>query len=676
MRFSLQDIKKSVQRRKGELTLSLHLLRTSELTHEIAELIAYHERLLGQPQHLFSYDEARALIGDYRLAHCLIATLSHWYTWQHPLWQDAVSSLSPTSDFAGIVSPAQLRLELYNVVNEQYQGFLDSQHREHALLAFANRYALTVANLEYLLILDSDEETRLTRDSVEPPSPQEVATCYNQWAFEAALGSASSVHFTIDCNAFAALSGQVMGDSEPSTGTLTTGVGVAIKRLCYLARTIGVYYDLAYEPSLDGQHPLLSLTLYGPQEVTGVPQQYGIRLARLCRALLGYTKMSGKHKSPQLLNAILEASATVHLLQRAYAFNMSSELLRLLPSENEQKATANSSAHTHSMLFDSSIEQSFAEAFAALERSRAVDEWRLEREPEPLLLDQSIFIPDFALTRAKHRIYVEILGFWTPAYRERKVQKLQQLRGRGDILLAIPTVAKDAYTSILADFPIVFYDAQLSATDVLSVLRATYDDFAVRLASIDKNAVRVRVQQVGLLPEQACLELLHCYRRSEVQQAAMLVTNDDMTFTPGVGLYTETWLARIKHDFLASMQSAGTISLEAALAQLRILDTALQFSSDEQLEVLLAMWAELRIERDSIFDATLRLLVADTSSLLSEGRKDGLAHAGALEASVYEVTEPLESKHEKRVTTRRGTRKRLLKEAKGVKETAQEPLWE
>lgn len=682
MRFSLQDIKKSVQRRKGALTLSLHLLRPGELSHEIAELIAYHERLLGQPQRQFSYDEARALIGDYRLAHCLIATLSRWYTWQHPMWQETVSSLSSNAELAALSSPANLRLELYNYVNEHYQGFLDAQNRVSALQLFAERYMLSVADLEYLLMLDSDEEARLTRTTDEPPSSQQVATLYNQWAFEAALSSASSVHFTIDCNAFARLSGESGKASSGTMTTVTTGVGIAIKRLCYLARTIGVYYDLsyeAYESTLDAQQPLLSLILYGPQEMTGIPQQYGIRLARLCRALLGYTQSSSKQRGhvPQLINAILDASATVHMLQRTYSFNMSSELLRLLPGEGAQFDAAPPGVQEHSSLFDSSIEQTFAEAFAALERSRAVDEWRLEREPEPLLLSQSIFIPDFALTRAQHRIYVEILGFWTLSYRERKVQKLQQLRNRDDILLAIPRSAKDAYASVLADFPVVFYDEQLSATDVLNALRITYDDFATRLASINVTEVRDRVRQAGLLPEQACLDALHCYRRSEVQQAATLVTNDAIVFTPSVGLYTTAWAEHIKSTFLLWMQDRQTTPLPHALEQLRVFEPMLHSCDDTLLESLLAMWPELRVERDSIFDATLRFaettVASEPSSSSHEHTQDEHQYAPVSELVLRESTKPLERKRDKQNGTHNATRKRPVKQ---TKETMQERLWE
>src|SRR6266567_4034533 len=77
MRFSLQDVKKSVHRRAGGLNLSLHLLRPGELRNEIGCLIAYHERLLGQTQRSFSSDEARACIGDYRLANGLMC----WRCW-------------------------------------------------------------------------------------------------------------------------------------------------------------------------------------------------------------------------------------------------------------------------------------------------------------------------------------------------------------------------------------------------------------------------------------------------------------------------------------------------------------------------------------------------------------------------------------------------------------------
>ncbi|HEV7235433.1 MAG TPA: DUF790 family protein, partial [Ktedonobacteraceae bacterium] len=246
MRFSLQDVKKQVQRRGDELIVRLHFLRPGTLHTEIDRLIAYYEQHTskGAPRRLFSVDDARACIGDYRLAHCFTCVLSAWYTWRSWSWHDVLTKIGGDAPLrlaeAGICSPVHLRLALFNVVNENYQGFLGEQQRAEGLQLFATQYRLALPDLEYLLVVDSDEEEILVRDAPQPPTAQDVATLYNQWVFEAALFNASSVHFVIDCAAFE----RAQQTMQTMTGT---GVGAVIKRLCYLARVLGVYYDLSYD---------------------------------------------------------------------------------------------------------------------------------------------------------------------------------------------------------------------------------------------------------------------------------------------------------------------------------------------------------------------------------------------------------------------------------------------
>jgi len=675
VRFSLQDVKKSVQRRDGELFVSLHFLRPGELQAEIARLIAYHEELLGQPRRNFSLDDACSYIGDYRLAHCLIAVLSHWYGWRQREWDTVLQTLTGAPDLSAITSSVQLRLALYSYVNQHHQGFLGEQERSEALQAFAASYQLDVADLEYLLALDSEDEALLSRSTPQPPDVQDVAAVYNQWAFEAALFNASSVSFVIDCQAFSRKVGQA------STAVVGMGVGAVIKRLSYLARKLGVYYDLAYDSALPTETtalelpgattPLLTLTLYGPQEVTGAPQHYGLRLARLCRLLLGYGVASaergqGRSKGRTLLTAaIVKAEAKVHFLQRAYNFAMDSNVLKFIESPQEESAQNNlvSSSQAASTLFDSSIEQSFSEAFQSLAGGWGMDGWELEREPEPLLLPQSIFIPDFALTRAHRRIYVEILGFWTPAYRERKIQKLQQLRGRDDLLLAIPVEAKEAFASIAQDFPIVFYQDQLSATEVLQVLRSRYDDFSERLARVDAPRVRERVRRDGLLPERKCYEALGCYRRSELQRAAELVIDDEITFLPGIGLYHLNWIEQFKQTFLAWMHEQHAVSLPQVLHEVKGRSQVLQESEDTTIEALLSLWPEVQIRRDSIFDAQVELV---------ENVDPGDETAKGAQPVAVSGSSAVAEKEEKQVErVRRPMKKRVIKERPAF----QEDLW-
>ncbi|HEU5230179.1 MAG TPA: DUF790 family protein [Ktedonobacteraceae bacterium] len=676
MRFSLQDVKKSVQRRAGELSVSLHFLRPGELQAEIARLIVYYEELSGQPQRNFSLDDARAWIGDYRLAHCLIATLSHWYSWRQREWTEVLQELPGPPRLDDITSSVQLRLALYDYVSQHYHGFLGEQARTEALQAFAADYNLATADLEYLLALDSEDEALLTRTTPQAPSVQDVATVYNQWVFEAALFNASSVSFAIDCRAF---SRKVAQDAST---TVSMGVGAVIKRLCYLARVLGVYYDLSYDtasmaPSeeqtmldLPEVTPaLLTLTLYGPQEVTGAPQQYGLRLARLCRLLLGYgvAGAAGNKGKTLLAAAIVEAEAKIHFLQRAYTFAIDSKVLKFIALPQDEASAQNdfaAASQAATPLFDSSIEQSFSEAFQALADGWGMDGWELEREPEPLLLPQSIFIPDFALTRTHRRIYVEILGFWTPAYRERKIQKLQQLRGRDDLLLAIPLEAKEAFASIAQDFPIVYYQGQLSATDVLQVLRSRYDDFGERLTRIDVATVRQQVRREGLLSERACYPALCCYRRSELQRAAELVIDNEIAFLSGIGLYDLNWLEQLKQTFIAWMRERAAVSLPQVLDELKSHNQTLQECEDTTIEALLNLWSEVQIRRDSIFDAQVELVAHVDTSDEAANERQPVAVSGPPLALAKEEKR---TEREKRPVAR----KRVVKERPAL----QEDLW-
>jgi hypothetical protein len=318
------------------------------------------------------------------------------------------------------------------------------------------------------------------------------------------------------------------------------------------------------------------------------------------------------------------------------------------------------SSNNASPLFDSSIEALFAEAFTALANSQGVDGWRLEREPEPLLLDQSIFIPDFALTRAQHRIYVEILGFWTPAYRERKIQKLQQLQGRTDLLLAIPIEAKEAFASIAPHFPTVIYDGQLSATDILQTLRSHYDDFTERLAALDIAEVHTLVARKRLLPERACYEVLHCYRRSELQRAAERVVNEKVAFVPGLGLYQIAAIEQLKHSFFTWMSTARSLSLREVMSEMRTRWPMLTECEDATLEALLGLWPEVQVQRSSIFDAVVELV--------SDVETSPIASASLPIVETQLIATPKEMKKQVR-------EKRVTLKKRSVDEAKQEDLW-
>jgi predicted nuclease of restriction endonuclease-like RecB superfamily len=72
--------------------------------------------------------------------------------------------------------------------------------------------------------------------------------------------------------------------------------------------------------------------------------------------------------------------------------------------------------------YDSTVEERFARAFEAYNSG-----WLLKREPEPLLAGRHVLIPDFSFEKYGLKVYLEIVGFWTQEYLERKIQKLTSL---------------------------------------------------------------------------------------------------------------------------------------------------------------------------------------------------------------------------------------------------------
>ncbi|HXG07145.1 MAG TPA: DUF790 family protein [Nitrososphaera sp.] len=76
--------------------------------------------------------------------------------------------------------------------------------------------------------------------------------------------------------------------------------------------------------------------------------------------------------------------------------------------------------------FDSVVEEKFAQKFNEVAGGRSG--WKLVREPDPLIVGEGkAFIPDFMFEKYGRRVYLEIVGFWTPEYLKRKLQKVNQI---------------------------------------------------------------------------------------------------------------------------------------------------------------------------------------------------------------------------------------------------------
>lgn len=628
MRLALADVPKSFTRRDGRVYLAPRLLRPQDLREQLAALIALYESSLGQRRADFPEDRPAELIGEYRLARSLSACLSDWYAWEGAAWADAASGaeLSALAQ-RGVTSPTTLRLALYDFAQTTCGGYLPSAERDVRLDEFAATLGVPRALLDILLALDDAREARLRRVAEAPPSAGELAARYNQQAVEALLASASQVEWRVPPEA-----------AQGSGG----GLGAVVKRLCFLARRMGVNYDVAFEydlagltrpapqdaqdgarvaerrgvytqpgpRSLDAAATPLIITLYGPQEVMGAPNQYGERLARLCRALLGYRREGGAGT----LRGSLSGWATIYLRGKPFTFSLDDRLLRLLRAET---LASESASIEGDVAFDSALERQLYEDFAALERAGETADWRLEREPEPLLFGESILVPDFALTRDQRRVYLEIAGYWRPGYRERKARKLLALAGAIPLVVAAPESSRASFGALEQRYPFLWYrDETLSAPALLVLMARAYDDFPVRLAALDLPSLLAEVERRGYLGVVEAQAALHSYTRAEVVGAlAALAERAAAEGLPtpewleGLGLCAPRWLDLLAAEARALVEAAGGrltlaalgAALGAALARHETL-AAVGALSELTLDAL-ATRAGLLISRASLFAA-------------------------------------------------------------------------
>jgi len=122
-------------------------------------------------------------------------------------------------------------------------------------------------------------------------------------------------------------------------------------------------------------------------------------------------------------------------------------------------------------LFDSRLEADFAAEFEAKfggERGK----WTLTREDEVLLLDDRVFIPDFAFTHKQNgrRALLELVGFWHPEYLKRKVEKIRAAQRRNLVLLVYEGVNLSA--DKLRDVPgeVLYFPNKPVLKDVLAAV--------------------------------------------------------------------------------------------------------------------------------------------------------------------------------------------------------------
>lgn len=210
------------------------------------------------------------------------------------------------------------------------------------------------------------------------------------------------------------------------------------------------------------------LHLDGPASLFRISERYGNSFAKIFPDLLrskGWRLKAGiLHKGYQgkrILEFTLDDSEEAFKLTSEAALypDIPFQELQIKEEKGEYQAGIQET-DAEEVVYDSTLEQMFG--------SLSLGSWEIKREPTILKAGKQAFIPDFALQRDSIKVYLEIVGFWTPEYLEKKIEKLKQVKE--PVILLIDRKLKCSEK----DFPsqeVIFFDRKIPANEVMQILR-------------------------------------------------------------------------------------------------------------------------------------------------------------------------------------------------------------
>ncbi|MBU7031744.1 MAG: DUF790 family protein [Theionarchaea archaeon] len=218
-----------------------------------------------------------------------------------------------------------------------------------------------------------------------------------------------------------------------------------LKEIFRTIKFLGLMYEILPQEG-EGEH---AIRVTGPAALFRKTKKYGTALARLFPAIL--------RASSWTMKAQVETQTAGE--PRIYIFELSDSKKSLFPESSEPTVS-----------FDSSIEEDFQHRLSALRK-----DWVVRREPTVLRAGPWAMIPDFSIERRGRECLIEIVGFWTPEYLQKKIEKIQALRE--EILLL---VNKDLQCTV-KDFQkenvdVILYDKKIPMKPILERIKKIEDE--------------------------------------------------------------------------------------------------------------------------------------------------------------------------------------------------------
>ncbi len=236
-------------------------------------------------------------------------------------------------------------------------------------------------------------------------------------------------------------------NSMKSVGLLWKGILREIKRL-------GLMYWLEIDTNNTNNNNKNDIicTVEGPLTIIKLTEKYGNSIAKLVPLIFKAPNWSIKADILRISSSGNKTTYNFEISEQSHSDKISTKILEKIQEDQNKQQTTNyektfkekkdlsyentvinkdefffdselNNNYNTIVSYDSNIEKIFAQKFELFNTG-----WLIEREPEPLITKfKTAFISDFNLSKYQNKVLVEIIGFWTKEYLERKIQKIIQI---------------------------------------------------------------------------------------------------------------------------------------------------------------------------------------------------------------------------------------------------------
>ncbi|MHA1401377.1 MAG: DUF790 family protein, partial [Candidatus Heimdallarchaeaceae archaeon] len=409
MRIALSQFEFEIRGSRNKTELKPFFLSYSD-EKKVEAVIQFLEDSIGKKKKEIDFSALDNIFLSEKIARALVTSASRFYLFQSQYLKSFVNDDEGTiqekkkEQFTDIQSflnakqkkeqkntlpltPSQLRERVFDLINQHYpQGFVSHDKRKEALERIEKELKIPQNKLEDMLYCDIESEKILTKKEEVEVDSHKLIQFYNYDVIETALSHSQTIILK-----------------------LSDLPGFLAKKIVYVSKANYVWTEIQSDDPSDSY----IVTIEPPLEVFQDSTTWGKNLANVALFIL---RMAIKEKYKLSIQAIVQPR------KRKAVFLLDTQLAPPLPTFRVEESEETEKEAE----IDSNVEKVFMSAW-----KKDMQGWKAEAEPETIFLGKKLFVPDFILTRGTKKIYLEIVGYYTTKYIQKKKKKMLEMKKVG-----------------------------------------------------------------------------------------------------------------------------------------------------------------------------------------------------------------------------------------------------